>query len=168
MSFLLLGIDSLIVCAAIGALVASRARLPFVLLFGVADGVGFLVGAGLGWRISESVSTELQTAILVAMGLYLIVVAAGTRRIASWSIWVVPWALTLDNLAFGAVNDNSTGLFSQAAQQGVSSVLMALIGIAVAVAIPRLVPAMERRVAATYRLAGGALVLAAGGLVLLG
>jgi hypothetical protein len=41
--------------------------------------------------------------------------------------------------------------------------LLALIGLLVAAALP----AMERRVAA-YRAAGGALVLAAGGLVLLG
>jgi len=46
MSFLLLGLDSLIVCAAVGPLVDKRWRLPYAALFGVADGLAFLAGAG--------------------------------------------------------------------------------------------------------------------------
>jgi hypothetical protein len=156
MHFLLLGVDSLIACIAIGAIVDSRWRLPLVALFGVADAVGLLIGAGLGWQLSESLSAVLVTGTLVTLGLYLVVVAAAMPRVAaSWPVWVVPWALTLDNLAYGA------------AGQGLSSALMALIGLYVAVALPRVFPGMERRAAAT-RVAGGALVLAAGGLILLG
>jgi hypothetical protein len=51
MGFLLLGIDSLIACIAIGALVEKRSRLWLAGLFGLADGVAFLIGAGLGWGL---------------------------------------------------------------------------------------------------------------------
>jgi hypothetical protein len=168
MHFLLLGVDSLIACIAIGAIVDSRWRLPLVALFGVADAVGLLIGAGLGWQLSESLSAVLVTGTLVTLGLYLVVVAAAMPRVAaSWPVWVVPWALTLDNLAYGAAGQGSGSLLQQGTEQGLSSALMALIGLYVAVALPRVFPGMERRAAAT-RVAGGALVLAAGGLILLG
>ena len=48
MGFLLLGIDSLIAGIAIGALVDRRSRPWLAALFGVADGVAFLIGAGHG------------------------------------------------------------------------------------------------------------------------
>jgi hypothetical protein len=168
MSFLLLGIDSFIACVAIGAIVSSRWRVPLAVLFGVADVVGFLVGAGLGWRIAEGLSVELQTGVLLALGLYLLVVAAGTHRIAAtWPVWIVPWALTLDNLAFGLAGDRTTGaLFQQAGEQALSSALLALGGLLVGVALARVLPAMERATAS--RFAGGALLFATGGLVLLG
>lgn len=165
MGFLLLGVDSLIAGAAIGLIVSRRSRLPLAALFGVADGVGFLIGAGLGWRLSGGVSEALQMGTLVALGLYLLVVAAGTRRVAaSWPVWVVPWVLTLDNLTYGLAGDHAA---AQAGQQALSSGLLALAGLLLAVALPRVLGVMERRVAA-YRVAGGALVLAAGGLALLG
>ena len=49
MGFLLLGIDSLIACIAIGAIVDRRWRVPLAALFAIADGGAFLIGAGLGW-----------------------------------------------------------------------------------------------------------------------
>jgi hypothetical protein len=167
MNFLLLGIDSLIACVAIGAIVERGSRLRLAALFGVADLLAFLVGAGLGWQISAGVSGALTTGILVSLGLYLIVVAAGTPRVAAnWPVWVVPWALTLDNLAYGLAGNN-TALLQDGAQQALSSALLAYAGLLVAVALPRLVWGMERRATAN-RVTGGALVLAAGGLVLLG
>jgi hypothetical protein len=169
MNFLLLGIDSLIACLAIGALVDRGSRLRLAALFGVADLTAFGVGAGLGWQISAGVTGALTTGILVSLGLYLIVVAAGTSRVAAnWPVWVVPWALTLDNLAYGLVGDSSAGVLLQdGAQQALSSSLLAMAGLLVAVVLPRLLPGMERRATAN-RVAGGALVLAAGGLALLG
>ncbi len=167
MNFLLLGIDSLIACVAIGAIVERGSRLRLVALFGVADLLAFLVGAGLGWQISAGVSGALTTGILVSLGLYLIVVAAGATRVAAnWPVWVVPWALTLDNLAYGLAG-NHMALLQDGAQQALSSALLAYAGLLVAVALPRLVWGMERRATAN-RVTGGALVLAAGGLVLLG
>jgi hypothetical protein len=80
MGLLLLGIDSLIACMAIGAIVDKRWRLPLAAMFGVADGAAFLVGAGLGWTISAGVTEVLTIATLGALGLWLVAVAAGTRR----------------------------------------------------------------------------------------
>src|SRR5687768_5998913 len=101
MGFLLLGLDSLIVCVAIGALVEGRTRLKLAALFAIADGGAFLIGAGLGWTISASMTEVLEVVLLAGLGLYLMVIAAGSRRLAELSVWLVPFALTVDNLAYG-------------------------------------------------------------------
>jgi hypothetical protein len=169
MGFLLLGIDSLIACMAIGAIVDKRWRLPLAALFGVADGTAFLIGAGLGWTISAGVTEVLEIGTLAALAVWLLVVAAGTRRAAElWPVWVLPLALTMDNLAYGVASDYSGSLAGHAAEQAASSSLLALVGlIAAAVVLPRVLPAIERRTVA-IRFAGAALLLAAGGFVLLG
>jgi hypothetical protein len=166
MGFLLLGIDSLIAVMAIGAIVDRRWRLPLVALFGLADAVAFLIGAGLGWQLSAGVTEVLEIGTLAALGVWLMVVAAGTRRLVElWPVWVLPFALTLDNLAYGAVGDHSAGW--AAGEQALSSSLLALIGLlAAAVVLPRVLPVMERR--AAVRFAGAALLLATGGFLLLG
>src|SRR3712207_2249207 len=153
MNFLLLGIDSLIACVAIGALVDRGSRLRLAALFATADLVGFLVGAGLGWQISAGMTGALTTGILVSLGVYLIVVAAQTSRVAAiWTVWAVPWVLTLDNLAYGLVGDHSAGaLLQDGAQQALSSSLMALAGLLVAGMLSRGLPALAGRV----RFAGG-------------
>jgi hypothetical protein len=169
MGFLLLGIDSLIACMAIGAIVDRRWRLPLAALFGIADGTAFLIGAGLGWTISEGVTQVLEVGTLAALGVWLIVVAAGIRRAAElWPVWVLPLALTMDNLAYGVASDYSGSLAGHAAEQALSSSLLALAGLVVAAAVvPRVLPAMERR-AVAVRFAGAALLLATGGFLLLG
>jgi hypothetical protein len=169
MGFLLLGIDSFIACMAIGAIVDRRWRLPLAALFGVADGGAFLIGAGLGWQLSAGVTEVLGIATLAALGLWLLVVAAGTRRFVElWPVWVVPFALTLDNLAYGAVGDHSTGwLLGHAGEQALSSSLLALVGLLAVVALSRVLPVMERR-AVAVRFAGAGLLLATGGFLLLG
>src|SRR5919109_5293094 len=168
MGFLLLGIDSLIACMAIGAIVDKRWRLPLAALFGVADGAAFLIGAGLGWTISAGVTEVLGVGTLAALGLWLIVVAAGTRRAAElWPLWVLPLALTVDNLAFGVASDYSGSLLGHAAEQALSRSLLAFIGLYAAGVLPRVLPALERRDVAV-RFAGAALLLATGGFLLLG
>src|SRR5919112_778809 len=168
MGFLLLGIDSLVACMAIGAIVDKRWRLPLAALFGVADGAAFLIGAGLGWTISEGVTQVLEIGTLGALGLWLVVVAATTRRFAElWPVWVLPFALTMDNLAFGVASDYSGSLLGHAAEQALSSALLALVGLYAAGALPRLLPSMERRVVAV-RFAGAALLVATGAFVLMG
>jgi hypothetical protein len=167
MSLLLLGLDSLIVCLAVGLLVDGRSRLKLAALFGVADGVAFLVGAGLGLQLfSEGASMVLSTGMLVAFALYLLVVAAGTQPVtARWTVWALPAVLVFDNLAFGVFGDHAAGsLLEQAGAQALSSSLLALVGLAAAAALR---PAVEDR-AALNRVAGGALLLAAAGLVLVG
>ena len=168
MGFLLLGIDSFIACMAVGAIVDKRWRLPLAAAFGVADGAAFLIGAGLGWTISEGATAFLEVGTLAALGLWLMVVAVGTRRVADlWPLWVLPLALTMDNLAFGVASDYSGSLLGHAVEQAASSAVLALGGLYAASLLPRLVPALERRVVA-IRFAGAALLLATGGFLLLG
>jgi hypothetical protein len=167
MGLLLLGLDSLIVCLAIGLLVDGRSRLKLAALFGAADGLVFLVGAGLGWQLlSDGASAVLTSGMLVALALYLLVVAAGTRRVAArWPVWVLPAILVFDNLTYGLLGDHAAGsLVQQAGAQALSSALLALVGLLAAAAMR---PVIEHRVALD-RVAGGALLLAAGGLVLVG
>jgi hypothetical protein len=167
MSLLLLGLDSLIVCLAVGVIVDGRARLKLAALFGVADGVAFLVGAGLGLQLfSVGASTVLASGALVVLALYLLVVAAGTRPFAArWTVWALPGVLVFDNLTYGLFGDHAAGsVFAQAGAQALSSVLLALVGLLAAAALR---PAFERR-AVLDRVAGGALLLAAAGLVLVG
>jgi hypothetical protein len=168
MSLLLLGLDSLIVCLAIGLVVDAGSRLKLAALFGVADGVAFLAGAGLGWQLfSDGTSAALTSGMLVALALYLLVVAAGTQRVAAsgWPVWVMPAVLVFDNLTYGLLGDHAAGsLFAQAGTQALSSALLALLGLLAAAAMR---PVIERR-AAPDRVVGGALLLAAAGLVLVG
>ncbi len=168
MSLLLLGLDSLIVCLAVGLLVDGRSRLKLAALFGVADGVAFLIGAGLGWQLfSKGASTVLTSAMLVALAVYLLVVAAGTQRVAArWPVWVLPAVLVFDNLTYGLFGEHAVGsLLEQAGAQALSSALLALVGLLAAGALR---PAFEGRPATPNRVAGGALLLAAAGLVLVG
>jgi hypothetical protein len=169
MGFLLLGIDSLIACMAIGAIVDRRWRLPLIALFGLADAAAFLIGAGLGWTLSAGLTVVLEIGTLAALAVWLLVVAAGTRRMAElWPVWVLPLALTMDNLAYGVASDYSGSLAGHAAEQAASSSLLALVGLsAAAVVLPRVLPAIERR-AVAIRFAGAALLLATGGFLLLG
>lgn len=169
MSFLLLGLDSLIVCIAIGAIVGRRSHLRLAALFGVVDAVAFLIGSAVVWQISSNVSDVVETGMLVGLGLYLVVVAGLTRTVAPlWPVWLLPWALSLDNLTYGLVGSPTAGwLLGHAAQQALSSALLALVGLLVGVALPRVFPVMQRGAAASA-VAGAALVLAAGALSLTG
>lgn len=174
MDFLLLGLDSLIACIAIGPIVSRRSRLPLAALFGVADGVGFLIGADLGWTIPSNVSDALQTGILIALGLYLLIIAAFTTRVAArWPVWILPWALSVDNLTYGLVDDHAPGsLLEQAGQQALSSGLLALVGLLIGVmmvgaVLPRVLPVIQRP-AVVSGVAGGALILGAGVMLLTG
>jgi hypothetical protein len=165
MGFLLLGIDSLIACIAIGALVEKRSRLWLAGLFGLADGVAFLVGAGLGWGLlSEGASEIMEVGALVAIGLYLLIVVAGMKHVATWPVWVVPFALIADNLTYGLSAEHSGSLYSDAAAQALSSSLLALAGLMVAAWLPRVLPTKVE----STRLAGAGLLVAAGALFLVG
>jgi hypothetical protein len=146
MGFLLLGVDSFIVCLAISPIVEPAWRWRLAALFGLADAVGFLVGAGLGLQISAGAGAAASTR------------HAGTN----WSLWAIPWVLTIDNLTYGLVGDHSaSSLFSQATEQALSSTLMGIAGIVLAAGLAR----VAHRTVST-RLAGVALVVAAGALLL--
>ena len=162
MNFLLLGIDSLIACLAIGALVDRRSWVWLAALFATADAVAFLIGAGLGWGLmSQAASEVIATGTLVLLGVYLLVVAAGTAQVtARWAIWVLPFALTLDNLTFGLAGEQTGSVLAQALSSG----MLAYLGLFAAVWLPRVLPA---KVEAT-RVAGAALLIGAGALFLVG
>ena len=90
MGFLLLGLDSLIACFAVGALLDRQAWLPFAALFGVFDAAAFLVGSAFSWEMPEAVGTIVELATFAGLGIYLIVVALGAKRVAN-TRWV--WLL---------------------------------------------------------------------------
>jgi hypothetical protein len=166
MGFLLLGIDSLIVCLAVGPLVPKQWRLAYAGLFGVLDGLAFLAGAGLGWNfLSEEASTALTMTLVIGMAVYLLFVVAATHRApSSWSVWVFPHLLVLDNLTYGLTR--SGDLWQQATQQAVSSALLAMAGLLIAVWLPRVIPAA--RTHAATQVAGAGLLVAAGALFVVG
>jgi hypothetical protein len=162
MNFLLLGIDSLIACLAIGALVDRRSWVWLAALFATADAAAFLIGAGLGWGLmSQAASEVIGMGTLVLLGVYLLVVAAGTAQVtARKAVWVLPFALTLDNLTFGLAGEPTSSVLAQALSSG----MLAYLGLFAAVWLPRVLPA---KVEAT-KLAGAALLIGAGALFLVG
>jgi len=163
MGFLLLGVDSFIVCLAISPIVEPHWRWRLAALFGLADFIGFMVGAGLGLQIAAGASAVAKTTLLVGMGLWLIAVAAGTKHAGTrWSLWIIPWVLTIDNLTYGLVGDHSaSSAFSQATEQALASTLMGIAGIVLAAGLAR----VAHRTVST-RLAGVGLVVAAGALLM--
>ena len=162
MNFLLLGIDSLIACLAIGALVDRRSWVWLAALFAAADAAAFLIGAGLGWGLmSQAASEVIGMGTLVLLGVYLLVVAAGTAQVtARKAVWVLPFALTLDNLAFGLAGEPTSSVLAQALSSG----MLAYLGLFAAAWLPRVLPA---KVEAT-KVAGAALLIGAGALFLVG
>jgi hypothetical protein len=162
MNFLLLGIDSLIACLAIGALVDRRSWVWLAALFAAADAGAFLIGTGLGWSFMSQAASELiGMGTLVLLGVYLLVVAAGTAQVtARRAVWVLPFALTLDNLAFGLAGEPTSSVLAQALSSG----MLAYLGLFAAAWLPRVLPA---RVEAT-KIAGAALLIGAGALFVVG
>jgi hypothetical protein len=166
MNFLLLGIDSLIACLAIGALVDRRSWVWLAGLFATADAVAFLIGVGLGWGLmSQAASEVIEMGTLVLLGVYLLVVAAGTAQMtARWAVWVLPVALTVDNLTFGLAGEQTGSIPGEALAMALSSGMLAYLGLFAAAWLPRVLPA---KVEAT-RVAGAALLIGAGALFLVG
>jgi hypothetical protein len=164
MGWLLLGTDSLIACIAVGALVSKQSRVPLALTFGVADGLGTLLGITLHWNVSDTASTIVETAFMVGLGVYWLGVAAMSKRMrgTGW-VWVLPWILTIDNITYGTIDNawsHAAGV--QALETGLSSAIQAGIGIAISVGIaktaPRVIAAMRG-----HRDGGGVAVATSGG-----
>ena len=65
-AFLLLGIDSLLAATAIGPLVRGRSRYALATWFGIADGVGFVIGAMIGWHAPAALSTLAAPAVMAS------------------------------------------------------------------------------------------------------
>jgi putative Mn2+ efflux pump MntP len=84
--------------------------VPYGISYGAGDGLGYLLGTLFHFSISDSLSSMLETTLLVVLGLYWITiyfVASRMQRaeqLQKWSwrgIWVLPVALSLDNLTYG-------------------------------------------------------------------
>jgi hypothetical protein len=179
MAWLLLGVDSLIACIAVGPIVQRRMSvlIPFALLFGVGDGGGFLLGSALHWSYPDNLGFLAPTVVAV-IGLYWIAVAIVSRKAAAaednprahWGIWILPWLLSLDNITFGVVDGVSNGasVWASAGEQALSSALQAGIGLAIGIGLAYSIPALRRRMWLANATAGGAMIVAAGVLFLVG
>jgi hypothetical protein len=179
MAWLLLGVDSLIACIAVGPIMQRRMSLlvPFALLFGVGDGGGFLLGSALHWSYPDNLSFLAPTVVAV-IGLYWMAVAIVSRKAAAaeenprahWGIWILPWLLSLDNITFGVVDGVSNGasVWASAGEQALSSAVQAGIGLAIGIGLAYSIPALRRRMWLANATAGGAMLVAAGVLYLVG
>jgi hypothetical protein len=178
MGFLLLGVDSLIACIAVGPIVSRRWAVPFILLFGVGDGGGYLLGTAFHWSVSDNISNVVQTVILCALGVYWIAIAVLSRRAAvagqqsksRWGVWILPWALAIDNITFGLVDGVSHGasVWTSAGEQALSSSVQAGIGLAIGMGIAYAFPALRRRMPLANGICGALLIVAAGTLLMVG
>ena len=176
--FCYLGIDSLIACIAVGPIIGRRWAVPLALLFGVGDGLGFLLGSAFHYSISDNLSNVLQTGILIALGIYWIAIAvlskkaalAGQQSKSRWAVWILPFALSIDNITFGLVNGVSKGasVWLSASEQALSSAVQAGIGLVIGISIAYAFPALRRRMALANGICGAALIVAAGALLVIG
>jgi hypothetical protein len=178
MGFLLLGVDSLIACIAVGPIIRRRIAIPFALLFGVGDGGGFLLGSAFHWSVSDSLSNVVQTSMLLALGIYWIALAIFARKAAQadlqsksrWGVWVLPWALSIDNITYGLVSGvpAHASVLLSAGEQALSSAAQAGIGLAIGLGIAAAFPALRRRMALANGVCGALLIAAAGVLLVVG
>jgi hypothetical protein len=172
-SWLLLGVDSLIACIAVGPIMSRRMSVlvPFALLFGVGDGGGYLLGTVLHWSFPDSWG-DLAPVVVAVIGVYWIGVAIVSKRAAAaednprthWGVWILPWLLSLDNITYGAVDGVSNGASAwvSASEQALSSVIQAGAGLAIGIAIAYSIPALRRHMWLANATAGGAMLVAAG------
>jgi len=177
LSFLLLGIDSLVGCFAVGALVNRRSWLSYSALFGLCDAGGFVVGTAVHWSMPDGTAKLVESTALLVLGIYLLVVAVGVRRVSQtrWLaalpvlIWALPFLLSIDNITYGLIAGHWTdSVLGQAGEQALSSGLLALTGLALSAIVVRAIPQIQTRGIYKATFAGIALILAAPLLAVLG
>jgi putative Mn2+ efflux pump MntP len=139
--------------------------VPYGISYGVGDGLGYLIGTLLHFSISDSLSSDLETILLVALGLYWIgiyIVASrmqSSERLQKWSwrgIWILPVALSIDNLTFGAVTGIPAheSVWASAGLQARASAGLGLAGLVIGIAGAILVPALRTRMHRTFGIVG--------------
>jgi hypothetical protein len=202
-AFFLLGVDSLIACIVTGPMFIKERRggqselrspdghqhasqwkwwaiggvsalaVPYGLSYGVGDGLGYLTGTLLHFSISDSLSSMLETTLLVALGLYWIGIyfvasrMQGSERLQKWSwrgIWVLPAALSIDNLTFGAVTGvpAHASVWASAGLQALASAGLGLVGLGVGIGLAILIPALRTRMYRTFGIVGVGVIATAG------
>jgi putative Mn2+ efflux pump MntP len=148
---------------AIGGL--SALAVPYGLSYGVGDGFGYLIGTLFHFSVSDTLSTVLETVLLVALGFYWIAIYFVARkmqtseRLQKWSwrgIWVLPVALSIDNLTYGAVTGvpAHASVWASAGLQALASGALGLIGLAVGIGLAVLIPALRTRMYRTFGIVG--------------
>jgi putative Mn2+ efflux pump MntP len=185
-AFFLLGVDSLIACIVTGPMFIKQSpeehrraaqrkwwvigglsalALPYGLSYGVGDGAGYLIGTLFHFSVSDTLSTVLETTLLVALGLYWIAIYFAARkmqtseRLAKWSwrgIWILPAALSIDNLTYGAVTGvpAHASVWASAGLQALASGALGVIGLAVGISLAVLIPALRTRMYRTFGIVG--------------
>jgi hypothetical protein len=194
LAFFLLGVDSLIACIVTGPMFIKQHRehselrssdqrkqpsqlkwwtiagvsalaLPYGLSYGAGDGIGYLIGTLFHVSVSDTLSTVLETTLLVALGLYWIGIYLAARkmqtseRLQKWSlrgIWVLPAALSIDNLTYGAVTGvpAHASVWASAGLQALASSALGLTGLAVGITLAVLIPALRTRMYRTFGIVG--------------
>jgi putative Mn2+ efflux pump MntP len=171
---LLLGLDGLIVCGALGPVRLGPARrLRLAACFGLCDGLAVFLGSALHVELAAKSFGGIAWFAPLAVGAYGVYVlylgwrtcaaAAGTDYPpGAWLMYGLPACLSLDNLVAGAaVGGAGLPVVLAAGLSGCVSGLMALAGLWAGEAIGKRLPARPA-------LAGGvALITAAVALVLL-
>jgi hypothetical protein len=158
---------------AIGGIGISALAVPYGISYGVGDGLGYLIGTLLHFSISDSLSSWLETILLVALGVYWIgiyVVASRmqtSERLRKWSwrgIWILPAALSIDNLTFGAVTGvpANASVWASAGLQALASAGLGLIGLAVGIGLAVLIPALRTKMYRTFGIVGVGVIATAG------
>jgi hypothetical protein len=158
---------------AIGGLGLSALTVPYGLSYGVGDGLGYLLGTVFHFSISDSLSSTLETALLVALGLYWIGIyfvaskMQASEQLQKWSwrgIWILPVALSLDNLTYGAVTGvpANASVWASAGLQALASAGLGLIGLAVGIGLAVLIPALRTRMYRTFGVVGVGVIATAG------
>jgi hypothetical protein len=140
-------------------------------LFGLGDGLGYLLGCAIHWSYPDSWSNFGPT-VVALLGAYWIVVAIISRKAAKaeenpkarWGVWILPVLLSLDNITYGAVDGVSNGasIYLSAFEQFLSSVLQAGVGLAIGIGIAYSIPAVRRHVWLANATAGGLMIIGAG------
>jgi putative Mn2+ efflux pump MntP len=143
----------------------SALAVPYGLSYGVGDGFGYLIGTLFHFSVSDTLSTVLETTLLVALGFYWIGIYFAARkmqtsaRLQKWSwrgIWILPVALSIDNLTYGAVTGvpAHASVWASAGLQALASGALGLIGLAVGIGLAVLIPALRTRMYRTFGVVG--------------
>jgi hypothetical protein len=158
---------------ALGGLSLSALTVPYGLSYGVGDGLGYLLGTLFHFSISDSLSSDLETTLLVAIGIYWIAIyfiasrMQRSEQLQKWSwrgIWILPVALSLDNLTFGAVTGipANESVWASAGLQALASAGLGLVGLAVGIGLAVLIPALRTRMYRTFGIVGVGVIATAG------
>jgi hypothetical protein len=164
---------------ALGGLSLSALTVPYGLSYGVGDGLGYLLGTLFHFSISDSLSSDLETTLLVAIGIYWIAIyfiasrMQRSEQLQKWSwrgIWVLPVALSLDNLTYGAVTGvpAHASVWASAGLQALASAGLGLVGLAAGIGLAVLIPALRTRMYRTFGIVGVGVIATAALLAITG